>query len=177
MLVEKLLPSFNYRNGILHCHDWHTAACLLYAKARKLKIATVFTLHSTVLGDSLRASANFNINKINFEPENEAYKNNIEAKYHLEKAASANSNLFSTVSESVALEAIKLLNINPKIILDNGIENRIYPNLDELTVKAELARTKLREFVSYYFYPYYHFDFSNTQFYLIESEYDSKELN
>ena len=170
MLIERLLPSLNFGNGILNCHNWQTASCLLYAKANKLKLATIYSISSTALGDKLKE---LNIDFENIDSEKESYKHSFESKYQLEKAAAFSSNLVTAISEHSAIEASKILKINPKLIIPSGIDNNAYPNTEESTVKLSLAKLKLKEFVGYYFFPYYTFNFSDTLFFFVSGDMDS----
>ncbi len=170
ILVEKILPSYNYEKGVLQCYDWKSCSCLLYAKAKKLKIAKIYTSYSTVLGKAL---AELGID--NIEPDKEAYKLNIESKHQMEKEAVINSDLFTAISESVALEARNILGAKAAVILQQGLDFESYPRLDELSVKSNLSRSRLKEFVNYYFFPYYQFSLSETSFILIVSDSDGIE--
>lgn len=169
MLVERLLPSFDYKRGILHCQGWHSAPCLLYAKANKLKIASVFTAYSVALGNKLRnLGRSCNIK----DASKESYKHNIEFIHQLEKEAALNADLFTANSTLTSLESEKLLGVKAAAILPQGFNFKGSLGIDELALKHNSSRLKLEDFAKYFFFPYYHFDLSNTVFVFFSDNYN-----
>ena len=81
MLLKNISECQKNKKIVAHFHEWLAGAGLLYLK-KNAKIATVFTTHATILGRTL-ASSNVDLynvwNKIN--PQQEAYKYAIDAKY------------------------------------------------------------------------------------------------
>jgi len=173
MLIEKLSSCYNDKRIAVHFHEWLSGAGLLYLKKRNVKIAAVFTTHATILGRTL-ASSNVNIynvwNKIN--PDQEVYKYNIEAKHLVEKNSAAFADVFTTVSEITGMEAEHLLKKKPDLLLPNGLDISKFPTFEELAIKHRLQRDRIREFMLYYFFPYYTFDLKDTLVYFIAGRYE-----
>ncbi|MDP2950856.1 MAG: hypothetical protein Q8N55_00575, partial [bacterium] len=112
------------------------------------------------------------LNSLN--PEQEAERFFVKAKHQLEKAAALNCDVFSTVSEITALEAEKFLERAPDITLPNGLEEDKLFSFEELAERHRLQRTRLREFLIAFFFPYYNFNLENTLFYFLASRYEIK---
>ncbi|MEK6947452.1 MAG: glycogen/starch synthase [Nanoarchaeota archaeon] len=176
MLIEKLSICYDDKKIVAHFHEWLSGAGLLYLKKRKVKIATVFTTHATVLGRTL-ANSNIDIyniwNKIN--PDEEVYKYNIEAKHLVEKNSAHFADVFTTVSEITGMEASYLLKKNPDVLLPNGLDIGKFPTFEEIVIKHRLQRDRIREFMLYYFFPYYTFDLKETLIYFIAGRYEFRD--
>ncbi len=166
----------NNKKTVVQCHEWLSGVTLLYLKINKVKISTVFTTHATILGRTL-SSNNVNLyavlDKIN--PDQEAYKYNIEAKHSVEKQSAINSDIFTTVSEITGIEAEKLLGRKPDVILPNGLDIQKFPTFEELSVQHNIFKNKIKEFLKYYFFPYYPLDLDNTLIYFLAGRYEYRD--
>lgn len=173
MLIEKLSTCYKNERIAAQFHEWLSGAGLLYLKKKNVKIATVFTTHATVLGRTL---ANSNIDLYNvwdkINPDQEVYKYNVEAKHLIEKNSAAFADIFTTVSEITGMEASHLINKNPDVLLPNGLDISKFPTFEELAIKHRLQRDRIREFMLYYFFPYYTFDTKETLVYFIAGRYE-----
>jgi len=173
MLIEKLTSCFQNKKIVAHFHEWLSGTGLLYLKKKNVKIATVFTTHATVLGRTL-ASANIDLynvwNKIN--PDEEVYKHNVESKHLIEKNSAAFADAFTTVSEITGMEASYLLKKKPDVLLPNGLDISKFPSFEDITIKHSIQRDRIREFMLYYFFPYYTFDTKETLIYFIAGRYE-----
>ena len=173
MLIEKLSSCYNDKRIAAHFHEWLSGAGLLYIKKKNAKVATVFTTHATVLGRTL-ASSNVDIynvwSKIN--PDQEVYKYNIGSKHLVEKNSAAFADVFTTVSEITGMEAEHLLKKKPDLLLPNGLDISKFPTFEEVAIKHRLQRDRVREFMLYYFFPYYTFDLKDTLVYFIAGRYE-----
>ena len=173
ILIEKLSKAFDGRKIAAHFHEWLSGAGILYLKKKNAKVATIFTTHATVLGRAL-ASANIDLynvwDKIN--PEQEVYKYNVEAKHLLEKNSAMSSDVFTTVSEITGMEASYLLKKKPDVLLPNGLDISKFPTFEEVIIKHKLQRDRIREFMLYYFFPYYTFDPKETLIYFLAGRYE-----
>ena len=173
MLIEKLSVCFANKKICAHFHEWLSGAGLLYLKKKNVKIATVFTTHATILGRTL-ANSNIDLynvwNKLN--PDKEVYKYYIEAKHLVEKNSAEFADVFTTVSEITGMEAEYLLKKKPEILLPNGLDISKFPTFEELVIKHKLQRDRIREFMLYYFFPYYTFDPKETLIYFIAGRYE-----
>ncbi len=173
MLIEKIKFLLPEKKIVAHFHEWLSGTGLLYLKKKELKIGTVFTTHATTLG---RALAYHNIDfysilqKIDSEEEINRY--NIKEKHQLEKQTALNCDIFTTVSEITALEAEHFLGRKPDVLLFNGLDLEKFLTLEEIIIKHQIQKTRLKEFLLYYFFPYFTFDLDNTLFYFIVGRYE-----
>ncbi|MBI2558343.1 glycogen/starch synthase [Candidatus Woesearchaeota archaeon] len=173
MLIEKLSGCCKNKKIVAHFHEWLSGAGLLYLKKKNVKIASVFTTHATVLGRTLANSSIdlYNIwDKIN--PDQEVYKYNVEAKHLVEKNSAAFADVFTTVSEITGMEASYLLKKKPDVLLPNGLDISKFTTFEEVTIKHRIQRDRIREFMLYYFFPYYAFDLNETLVYFIAGRYE-----
>lgn len=173
MLIEKISGCYKDKKIAAHFHEWLSGAGLLYLKKSNARIATVFTTHATVLG---RALANSNVDIYNvwdkINPDEEAYKYLIEAKHLVEKSSAAFADVFTTVSEITGMEASYMLKKKPDVLLPNGLDISKFPTFEELVIKHRLQRDRIREFMLYYFFPYYTFSLKETLIYFIAGRYE-----
>jgi len=173
ILIEKLSDCYKNKKIAAHFHEWLSGTGLLYIKKKNVKAATVFTTHATVLGRTL-ANSNIDLyslwDKIN--PDNEVYKLNVESKHLVERASAAFADVFTTVSEITGMEAEYFLKRKPDVLLPNGLDISKFPSFEEIAIKHQLQRDRIREFMLYYFFPYYTFDPKDTLIYFIAGRYE-----
>lgn len=175
--VGKLLEKVKQRNPekhiAAHFHEWLAGSGCLYLKLKNAGVATVFTTHATMLGRTI-ASADIDLYSIldKINPEEEAAKRNVKAKWGMEKACAQNSTVFTTVSEITGIEAEKILGRKPDILLMNGLDMDRFPSLEEASIRHRMLRNKFKEFVMHYFFPYYKFEIDDTYFFFIAGRYE-----
>ncbi|MBN2368180.1 glycogen/starch synthase [Candidatus Woesearchaeota archaeon] len=159
IVLEQIKSALPDKKIVAQCHEWLAGGALLYLKSRNVKIGTVFTTHATMLGRTLSTN-NVDLygllDKLN--PQEEAYKFGIPAKFLTEKACTQSTDVFTTVSEITGLEATHFLGKKPDILLPNGLDTSIFPTFDEASVKHKLLKGKIKKFAMFYFFPYYQFD-------------------
>jgi glycogen synthase len=173
ILIEKISNKVNDKKIVAHFHEWLSGAGLLYLKKRNLKIATVFTTHATILGRTL-ASSNVPLYDVwdKLDPDKEAYDHFIEGKYLVEKNSALNADVFTTVSEITGMESSHFLRKKPDLLLPNGLDISKFLAFDELVVRHRLQRDRIREFLMYYFFPYYSFDLEKTTILFTAARYE-----
>ncbi|HIH31454.1 TPA: glycosyltransferase [Candidatus Woesearchaeota archaeon] len=168
-VIENIYQNNPSLKIIAHCHEWLAGFEILYLKKYCPKISTVFTTHATVLGRTI-SSKGRDLYAVmnNIDVSREIYYNMVEAKHLAEKAAALNADVFTTVSDITAMESEKFLGRKPEFILQNGLDLEKFPTIEEVTIKHITSRDKIREFLIYYFFPYYVFDVNkNLVFYTV----------
>ncbi|MCX6758778.1 MAG: glycogen/starch synthase [Candidatus Nealsonbacteria bacterium] len=172
-LLEKLRKSYSSEKIVAHFHEWLAGSALLFTKKFGVKLATVFTTHATSLGRSM-AFSNIDFYGIldQIDPQKEAYRYGIPAKHQLERAAALECDIFTTVSEITGVECDRFLNRMPDVLLPNGLDLSKSTSFEEVAIKHHIQRGRIREFLFYYFFPYYTFDLKNTLFYFIIGRYE-----
>ncbi|MBS3109956.1 glycosyltransferase [Candidatus Woesearchaeota archaeon] len=171
-LIDAVAKSSNAK-VVAQFHEWLSAGGLLYLKAANSKVATVFTTHATMIGRTL-ASNNVDLyNKFGtLDGDSEAKKFGIQAKHLTEKAAAHNADIFTTVSEITGIEAKHLLGKEPDLLLPNGLHLEKFPTMEEIAIKHQLLKTRIKSFLIYYFFPYYQFNLAKTYIYFIVGRYE-----
>jgi glycogen(starch) synthase len=176
--LEKLAQVYKDKKIVAQFHEWLSGVSLLYLKRHDVKIATVFTTHATMLGRTL-SGANIDLYCVKKETkkcfleemnsDQEAYAHNVEAKHLVEKASAQNADIFTTVSEITGMEAKYILGRNPDILVPNGIDVEKFPT------EHRVHRGNIREFLLYYFFPFYTFDLENTLFFFLAGRYEFRD--
>jgi glycogen(starch) synthase len=136
-------------------------------------IGTVFTTHATVLGRSF-AFNNIDfykdLKKINAE---EAARNfGVYPKHSLEKTVALNCSVLTTVSDITADEAGAFFGRRPEVILPNGLDFSNFPNTEEATFRHTDFKRILKEFLMYFFFPYYKFNLDKTLMYFLVGRFE-----
>lgn len=173
LLIEKMAGLFAGQKIVAHFHEWLSGAGLLRLKKANPQIGTVFTTHATTLGRTLAYNNvdfyNF-IGKINIE-EN-IIKFNIKAKHQLEKATASQATVFTTVSAITAWEAEHFLQRKADLLLPNGLSENQFPSFEEVTMQHRVYRNRLRNFMLFYFFPYYSFNLEQTLIFFTACRYE-----
>ncbi len=173
ILLEQIKNELNNKSMVVQCHEWLSGGALLYLKARNVKIGSVFTTHATMLGRTLASNHVDLYGELqNINPEEQAYKFGIPSKYTTEKACAHNADVFTTVSEITGLEATHFLKKKPDILLPNGLDIESFPTFDDASVKHKLLKGKVKNFLMYYFFPYYLFNLDDTLIFFIAGRYE-----
>jgi len=125
---------------------------------------TIFTTHATTLGRTLSGAGVdiYENEKESSDREAQARFYGVLAKHSLEKAAAQAADILTTVSDITGRECDKFLGRKPEVILPNGLANLSFINFEDLTLQHRIFRNRIREFLFYYFFPYYSFDVTET---------------
>ena len=173
LLIEKIAALFPGQKIVAHFHEWLSGAGLLHLKKNLVPIGTVFTTHATTLGRTLAYN---NIDFYSFiekiKPEEEINRFGIKAKHQLEKAIAYQATVFTTVSAITAWEAERFLERKPDLILPNGLNENQFPSFEEVTMQHRVYRNRLRNFMLFYFFPYYSFDLEQTLIFFTACRYE-----
>lgn len=179
--IESIQKNMPEKRIVAHFHEWLSGAGLLYLKAKKSKVGCVFTTHATVMGRALAGSQHdlnfFFKSGMNFDEK--AREFNIHAKHQTEKATAQNSDVFTTVSEITGEEAKIILQREPDVIVENGLDSNMFPTFEEASVKHRLFREKMRNFLMTMFYPHYAVDLEKSLQFFVSGRYEfySKGIN
>jgi glycogen(starch) synthase len=154
---------------VVQAHEWLAGAALLQLRAANASVRTVFTTHATTLGRSLAGTGSALYENISgYDPYREAQRLNVIAKHTLERASAQQADIFTTVSDITGLEAEHFLGRKPDVLVPNGLDLDKFPTFEETSVKHIQNREKVREFLTYHFFPYYSFDLEHTlQFFIL----------
>ncbi|MBR9699494.1 hypothetical protein GOV09_03510 [Candidatus Woesearchaeota archaeon] len=172
-VIQKIVEKYPSLKSTMHCHEWLAGYALLFLKKNKVKIGTVFTTHATMLGRAL-AGNNFPLYEklAQVNPQEEAYRLKIETKYLTEKSCAQTTDVFTTVSEITAIEAEKLLGRKADVLVLNGLDIGKFPTIEETSIKHLTVRERIREFLTYYFFPYYPIELEHNLIFFILGRYE-----
>jgi len=173
--VAKFLDLFSKTNNKIvgQFHEWMAGSALLFLEDWDSKIGTVFTTHATMLGRCIAGSQGNLYEKLNnFQADNEARKCGVHSKFHVERECANHANIFSTVSQITAIEAEKVFQKKPDMILPNGLDMAIFPNWEERAIQHAHSKRRIKNFIAHYFFPYQSFDLENTMIYFTFGRYE-----
>ncbi len=173
-LIEELSKVFG-KKVVAHFHEWLAGAGLLYLRHQNAKVGTVFTTHATTLGRSLAMQERDiyeELEKIDSEGEAKRLGSSVWAKHSLEKQSAQNAHVFTTVSEITGMEAGHFLGRKPDVLLFNGLDMSKFPSFEEASLKHKFFKNRMKQFLMYYFFPYYTFDIENTLIYFLAGRYE-----
>ncbi|MCK9230608.1 MAG: alpha-glucan family phosphorylase [Syntrophales bacterium] len=147
ILHERLLG--HYEQFIAHFHGWTSGAGILYLNEHVPEIATVFTLHSTVVGEALADSGEAPARIMaTVSAGDMASKAHVSAEYSIEAVASGQADCLTAVSDVVAEEAVYSLGRTPRIILPNGLDLDSIPDCLDDVERRETCRDRFFQFAS-----------------------------
>jgi glycogen(starch) synthase len=162
VLIEKLATLYPGKKIVAQFHEWLSSAGLLHLKMVNAPVATVFTTHATMLGRSIASSRDLYSILDKIDPDREAYNYGIWTKYQLEKQGAWQAEIFTTVSEITGIEAEHILKKKPDVLLPNGLDMEEFPSFEDVSIKHSEMKFRFKEFILYYFFPYYAFDLDET---------------
>lgn len=145
LVMESLYLHFNgqEKNVIAHFNEWTTGMGLLYIKAHRPQIATIFTTHATSIGRSICGNGKPLYNYMaGYNGDQMAYELNMQSKHSIEKAAAWNADCFTTVSNVTARECEQLLGRKP-LVTPNGFEPDFVPSRTAYPAARQAARQKM----------------------------------
>jgi len=172
-VIEGFKNIYNTKKVVVQFHEWLTGAGLLYLKKNNVQVGKVFTTHATMLGRTLAGSGFDLYNKLDeVNPDEEAENRGVKTKYQMEKQCAANAEVFTTVSDITGMEAEKLLGVKPHVILDNGLDMEKFPTFEQTSLKHHIFKLRIKDFLLYYFFPYYDFDLDNTLIFFMAGRYE-----
>jgi len=162
---------------IVHFHEWMASTCLPDLRKDKVKVATVFTTHATMLGRYLAGNVpNFYDVLDTFDWHKEAKHYGIEAQASFERAAAQKADVLTTVSDITAKECVAFLGRIPELILPNGLNIQRFAAVHEHQNLHSLYKKRISDFVMGHFFQNQPFDLDQT-LYLFTSgrfEYSNK---
>ncbi|MCK5593933.1 MAG: glycogen/starch synthase [Candidatus Aenigmarchaeota archaeon] len=178
MLLERLKTDMK-EPMIAQFHEWMSGVALLYLKMQNCDIATVFTVHATMLGRSI-AGQGVNLAEMidaglrikTAIGTDAAYEYKVPAKHLTEVVCARNCDVFTTVSKTTAKEAEFILGRKPDMILPNGLDMKNYPAMEKLSYRHKIEKDRVLSFLSAYFEPYYNVNLNDPRIIMISGRYE-----
>ncbi|HII17393.1 TPA: glycosyltransferase [Candidatus Woesearchaeota archaeon] len=167
-LISEADPS---KKIVTQFHEWLAGSALLHLRGKK--IATIFTTHATMLGRAIAGSGSPLYDMLDsMNPEEEAYRHRVQAKFFTERACAQNATIFTTVSEITAIEAEKILGRKADVLVLNGLDINKFPTPEEAAVKHVTCRNRLREYLAFHFLAHYALDIKDVMLFFTVARYE-----
>lgn len=132
--------------SVAQFHDWNTGTGVLYLKDKLPHIATIFTIHSSVIAKTLAGNGERFYNNIeSVSADDKAQEYGIKANHSLEKTAAQNADRFTSISEFTAKHSEIFNGIKPDAITPNGYNSKLIIADDEYETKRKKSAAKIRE--------------------------------
>ena len=163
-LIELLMGTSLYvdKKTVVIAHEWLSAGVIFRKKVFNLPYRTIFVTHATTHGrmDSARGErVAVKIREGSKEHSQEttvsAYERGVQATHFTEVAAAEFSDLFATVSQSVAHEAAYYLGKAPDIVLTNGIRLPEGRDFNDIRKVHAVHKKTIHEFMRVMLSPHY----------------------
>lgn len=157
ILLTKFIENLEIcQDVIAHYHEWMSAGSLPGLMREKIRLATVFTAHATLLGRYLAP------NEEHYCPKKHAYnwlqkakQYGIESRVALERTAARSAHTLVANSEITARECEAFFERSPDNVIRSGIHKK--PGVGhEVFEQHLLHRAKIDAFVKAVFFPSYH---------------------
>jgi glycogen(starch) synthase len=165
---------------VFHAHEWLTGFSVLKLKNQDSHVSTTFTTHATMLGRTISGiEGNLYERLDEIDAESKAKELGVMDKHSAEQAAAKAADAFTTVSKITGRECTALHGKTPDVYVLNGLDVEHFPSFEEASIKHQENRERIREFLSYAFYPHYTFDTSHnlTMLYAGRYEYENKGID
>jgi glycogen(starch) synthase len=173
LFFKKLIEGIDMEHDVLaHYHEWMSASSLPELIAKRVRIATVFNAHATLLGRYLTGNEQHyfsNIETFNWLSKSREY--DIEAEVGLERAASKAAHVLITNSEITRRECEVFLGRKPDSIVRNGI-NKKPGTGHEAYEEHQQHRSKIDTFVKSFFTPSYQIKTEKTLYFFTSGRYE-----
>jgi glycogen synthase len=160
-------------NFLAHFHEWMASTALLDLRKEKVKIATTFTTHATMLGRYLAGNVHDFYDKLHlFNWKKQAIHYGIEAQATIEYLAANAAHVMTTVSDVTAKECEYLLGRVPDLILPNGLNITRFTAVHEHQNLHMRFKEKIHQFVMGHFFPSYSFDLDKTLYFFTSGRFE-----
>lgn len=154
-------------------HEWMAGVAIPELSRRKLKVASVFHTHATLLGRYMAPSdSNLYHHLQHIDPYAAATSHGILPRFGIERAAAWSSTIFTTLSDVTAAEAEHFVGRKVDLLLPNGLNINRFEAIHEFQNLHAKYKKKLHDFVRGHFFPSYTFDINKTLFIFTSGRYE-----
>lgn len=135
-----------HRRAVVQAHEWMTGSALLYLKKRVPALGTVFTTHATMLGRALSSLGHSPEDGLGGTSIDElARTHGVRAKHSIEGVCARQADVFTTVSQVTAKEALQLHRREAAPVLPNGIDLDVLDELAGSPERRAVVRARLTD--------------------------------
>ncbi|WP_035333387.1 hypothetical protein [Dyadobacter crusticola] len=173
LLLKQLVGKLNADQDIIaHFHEWMSATCLPDLEYEKVRIATVFTAHATLLGRYLASNEDPYFHHMPYyDWQQKSREYGILPRVALERRTAQAAHVLVTNSEVTAWECELFLSRKPEYIIRNGIHRK--PEGGHEVFELHLQnRQKIDATVKALLTPSYPFRTDNTLYFFTSGRYE-----
>jgi len=172
LLTELVERTDISQDVVAHYHEWMSASSLPELIREKVRLATVFTTHATVLGRYLAPNEDQYFDNLNtFNWREKARQYNVESKVAIERSVARNAHVLVTNSEATARECEVFFERTSDSIIHNGIHRK--PGVGhEAFIEHQENREKIDSFVKAFFTPNYPVKTERTLYFFTSGRYE-----
>ncbi|WP_158547836.1 glycosyltransferase [Dyadobacter luteus] len=157
---------------LAHFHEWMSASCVPELADDKVRVATVFTTHSTLLGRYVAPNErHYFSNFQNYDWQTKANEYGIENRLVLERTIAKKAQVLVTDSEHISLECEIFLGRKPDQIIFNGINKKAVLRHEVFETYTQ-HREKIDDFVKALFLPSYPINTDKAVYFFTSGRYE-----
>jgi glycogen(starch) synthase len=163
------------RQIVAHFHEWQGGLAVPLLRRRRLRVASVFTTHATMLGRYIASNEEDIYDRLPLmnHDEKAAYYN-VRAQHSMERAAAHGAHVFTTVSQITAEECTSLLGRTPDLVTPNGLNvSRYNVGHDFQTFHADF-KERIHSFTLGHFFPSYGINLDKTLYMFTSGRFEPK---
>lgn len=160
------------RDVIAHYHEWLSASSIPELVREKVRLATIFTAHATVLGRYLAPNETHYLDKLStFDWQAKSQQYGVESKATIERAAARNTNVLIANSDVTAQECTVFFERSCDAIIHNGVNRK--PGAPHMAfVEHQKSKAKIDSFVKAFFAPSYPVQAEKMLYFFISGRYE-----
>lgn len=157
---------------LTHFHEWMAASCIPELADQKIRVATLFTTHSTMLGRYIAPNEqNYYANLSRYDWRLKSIDYQVESRALLERLIAAKTQVLVTDSVRTGHECEIFLGRKPDQIIFNGINKKPAPR-HQLYELHNQSREKIDAFVKALFLPSYPVKTDKTLYFFTAGRYE-----
>ncbi|MCE6990059.1 glycosyltransferase [Dyadobacter sp. CY323] len=173
ILLTELIDRIHFEQDVIaHYHEWMSAVSLIGLVAEKVRVATIFTAHATLIGRYVAPNEqqyHLNLHEIDWRQKASDFQ--IEDRVGIERTAAKSAHVLITSSSVTARECEAFLDRSPDSIISAGIHRK--PGVGHEVFEKHLQnRSKIDAFVKALFSPSYQFKTEKTLYFFTSGRYE-----
>lgn len=173
MILSKMVSLLTMEQDVIaHFHEWVSASGLPDLHFEKVRIATIFNAHATLLGRYLAANERNYFQHIpDYDWENKSFEYGIEGRVGIERTVAREANVLVTNSDVTSKECEFFFGRLPDYVIRNGVHKK--PGTGhEVFEKHLLHRQKIDAFVKSLIIPSYPYKTEKTLYFFTSGRFE-----
>lgn len=160
---------------VAHFHEWLGGLAIPMVRRQRMKVATVFTTHATLLGRYVAGAVEDFYDRLPWmDHAEESRRYNCTTQHGIERAAAHGAHVFTTVSSVTAEECNFLLGRPVDVVTPNGLTIGLYNAQHEQQRLHGVYKDQIHRFTMGHFFPSYSFDLERTLYVFTSGRYEPR---